>query len=184
MKKIVLGLLVVLISACTDSSVKINTSCEQPSFSISGQVFSWPLSHLESINILNTQSASAEIKFVNDQVPDLSIATLTESQVTGGLSENGYQEFNFTNLNLFFSLLANGKLQSEEIKQLRRVLAIGTHEDVFIDVRDWGFIYTLLNSENGLDAVYLERHQDDRIVMIVTDLVDDDASHLKSFICP
>lgn len=184
MKKILFGFLAILISACTDNSIKVNVSCEQPNFSISGQGFSWPLGHLESISIINTQSAAAEIKFVSDQVPDLSLVTLTESQVTGGLSENGYQEFNFTTLDSFFSSLADGKLQSEKIKNLRRVLSIETHENVFIDMRSWGFIYTSLNSENGLDAVYLKRHQDDRIVMIVTNLINDDASQLKSFICP
>lgn len=184
MKQTVLVALLLLISACSNPVGDNKVMCEEPSISIAEQDFSWPLSSLQSINVLNTHSAAIEIKFLDNKRSDIAMITLTESQVTGGLSEGGYEKFDVKDLTSFFTLLADGTQHSKKLEALRRVMSIKNSGDLTITKKEWGYIYTSLNSENGHDAVYLKRNGDDRIVMLVTDLIGDDVSYLEAFICP
>ncbi len=178
--------LIFLSSSVFASEIQVSKSCTEnnTAFEITELKFAFDLKHVSKINVLNGQAAASIISFKNNWLPDLSIITTSEDNVTGGLNKSGgYKKLGVTDVNSFFNKLKNHKSKDAYILKVKMALGINDEKNIdIINSKNYN-IYILNNYVNNKDTIYIVRENDKRIMMLVSDLQDKGLTKLLENIC-
>jgi hypothetical protein len=178
--------LVFFSSSVFADDIQVSKSCTEKNkaFEISELKFAFDLRHVSKINVLNGQAAASIVSFKNNWLPDLSIITTSEDNVSGGLNENGgYQKLGVTDVNSFFNKLKSHKSKDAYILKVKVALGVDDEKNIeIINSKNYN-IYILNNNINNKDTIYIVRKNDKRIMMLVSDLQDKGLTKLLENIC-
>lgn len=157
---------------------------DEANFEVSELAFNFELGDLKHLNVLNGDSASVFLEFKNESFPDLKIITTSEDLVTGGASKSsGYNKLGVNDLNGFFNKLKERSTQGEYLDDVKKAFNVSSGGSILIrSVSNMSF-YILIDNMDGEDVIYVQRENDPRIIMLVSDLNQKQLEQLYSQIC-
>ena len=178
--------LILFSNSISASDMQISKSCtdKNTQFEISELKFSFDLKHVSKINVLNGKSAASFISFKDNWLPDLNIITMSESNVSGGLSDNeGYQKLGVTDIDGFFNKLKSDSSKDDYLKKVRAAQSLEDKDDIEIINTKKYSVYILNDNIENEDVIYITRKNDTRIMMLVSDLKDRELNRLLENTC-
>lgn len=187
MKYWLLLLSLFLTSACTATDSLELSKCNSPTLlSVSEQRFNLPTDKVLSIEVLNTDKASAFVTFKQHWLPDLHIITTNENQITGGIQQRGgYEKLEVSSLSeLFQKAKSDDKKPSNYAEKVYKAMGLGNPENIQLSHSKDALIVTVKDSyQDSADAIYILRNKDERILMLIADMEERQVDLLISSIC-
>lgn len=187
MRHCLLLLSLFLTSACTAKDSLELSKCNSPTLlSVSEQRFNLPTEKVLSIEVLNTDKASAFVTFKHNWLPDLHIITTNENQITGGIQRRGgYEKLGVASLSgLFQKAKSDNNNTSDYEEKVYEAMGLDKPENIQLLHSKNELIVTVKDSyQDGADVIYILRNQDERILMLVAHMEERQVDLLISSIC-
>lgn len=161
-------------------------NCELDSgIEVSELHFSFGLDAVKKVKILNAKKASVYISFKDAYLPDLHVITTDEAQASGGINKSGgFGKLGVSSLKELFVKAKTDGSNDDYFTKVKQVLGLADPEKISVIKKDTGDMFLINDSyENGADTIYVIRHNDARIMMLVADLTQKQANKLIDQIC-
>lgn len=159
-------------------------SVDNTSIEVSELKFSFDLKDVSKINILNGSSASSVVSFKDSWLPELHVITTSEDNVSGGINTSGgYEKLGVSDLTTLFNKIKSDKSKDEYFVKVKKAMGLTNPDSLMIIQSDKYNLYVMIDNMMGKDTIYILRHGDPRIMMLVADLTESNTYKLLEHTC-
>ena len=171
---------------CSAGDNTIGKACtDEAKFEVSELSLALDFKQVKKINVLNTDKASAHISFINGWLPDLHVMTTDETQVSGGINERGgFEKLKVNNISDLFKKAKHDSSNDEYFVKVKQAMGLSKPDSIHVMQHQNGEVFLIEDGfSDGADAIYVIRKDDPRIMMLVSNLDDQQSKRLLERVC-
>ena len=171
---------------CSAGDTTIGKACtDEAKFEVSELVLALDFEHVKKINVLNTDKASAHVSFIDGWLPDLHVMTTDETQISGGINERGgFEKLKVNSISDLFKKAKHDSSNDEYFVKVKHAMGLSKPDSIHVMQHQNGEVFLIEDGfSDGADAIYVIRKDDPRIMMLVSNLDNQETKRLLEHVC-